>query len=138
MGRVTYEALSAAAREHPSETQDRMTELPKVVFSTSLTGPLDWANSRVAADAVSEVTTMKSSGGAPLRTFGSLSVVSTLMKADLVDRLRLVVFPQILAATGVEPAFAGLDLDVDLDLLSTSTLDDRLVLLDYRPRPRRA
>jgi hypothetical protein len=65
-----------------------------------------------------------------------MSVVSALMAADLVDRLRLVVFPQILAASGLEPAFAGLD--VDLDLLSTSTLDNRLVVLEYRPRVRRS
>ena len=70
--------------------------------------------------------------------FGSMSVVSALMAVDLVDRLRLVVFPQILAASGLEPAFASLDVDLDLDLLSTSTPDNRLVVLEYHPRVRRS
>ncbi len=67
-----------------------------------------------------------------------MSVVSALMAVDLVDRLRLVVFPQILAASGLEPAFARLDVDLDLDLLSTSTPDNRLVVLEYHPRVRRS
>ncbi len=50
----------------------------------------------------------------------------------MVDRLRLVVFPQILGATGREPIFAGLP-DVDLELVETDVLDGRLVTLEYRP-----
>jgi hypothetical protein len=42
------------------------------------------------------------------------------------------VFPQILGATGREPIFAELS-DLDLDLIDTTVLDGRLVLLDYRP-----
>ena len=47
-------------------------------------------------------------------------------------RMRTV--PQILAASGQEPAFAGLP-DLNLSLSTTSVLDGRLVLLDYVPRP---
>jgi riboflavin biosynthesis pyrimidine reductase len=54
------------------------------------------------------------------------------MEAGMVDRLRLVVFPQILGATGREPIFAGLP-DVDLELVETDVLDGRLVTLEYRP-----
>ncbi|WP_341251895.1 dihydrofolate reductase family protein [Euzebya pacifica] len=135
MGRVTYETLSAAAVADPSDSPDRMTELPKVICSTTLDEPLAWANSRITRDAVSEVRTLKSSLDVPLRTFGSLSIVSTLVAADLVDRLRLVVFPLALGESGREPALAGLP-DVDLELLSTETLDGRLVVLEYRPHRR--
>jgi riboflavin biosynthesis pyrimidine reductase len=63
---------------------------------------------------------------------GSLSVVKALLRAGLVDRLRLIVFPQILGETGREPLFSELH-DIDLDLVKTGVLDGRLVALEYRP-----
>ncbi len=83
-------------------------------------------------DLVEEVRSLKAQSGDPLRTIGSLSVVKSLLEAGLVDRLRLVVFPQILGETGREPIFAGLP-DVDLELIETNVLDGRLVTLEYRP-----
>jgi len=59
---------------------------------------------------------------------GSLSVVKVLIEAGLVDRLRLVVFPQILGETGREPIVSGLP-DVNLELPGADTL----VALEYRP-----
>jgi riboflavin biosynthesis pyrimidine reductase len=59
-------------------------------------------------------------------------VVKALMGAGLVDRLRLVVFPQILGETGREWIFDGLP-DVNLELIETDVLDGRLVALEYRP-----
>jgi len=67
-----------------------------------------------------------------LIAIGSLSVVKALMGAGLMDRLRLVVFPQILGETGREPLFAGLP-DVNLELPGTDVSDGRLVTLEYRP-----
>jgi len=132
MGRVTYEAMSAIAQNQPVEGADRMNELPKVVFSKTLGEPLEWNNSRLAgSDLVEEVRSLKAQSGDPLRTIGSLSVVKALLEAGLVDRIRLVVFPQILGETGREPIFAGLP-DVDLELIETNVLDGRLVTLEYR------
>src|SRR5215217_1339406 len=108
MGHVTYEAMSAIAQNEPVEGADRMNELPKVVFSRTLQEPLEWNNSRLAeADLVEEVRSLKAGSGDPLRTIGSLMVLKALLEAGLVDRLRLVVFPQILGETGREPIFAG-------------------------------
>src|SRR5215218_8516308 len=133
MGRVTYEVMSAIVRDQPVEGADRMNELPKVVFSGTLGEPLEWNNSRLAeADLVDEVRLLKIQTGDPLRTIGSLSVVKALLEAGLVDRLRLMVFAQILGETGREPIFAGLP-DIDLELVGTNVLDDRLVTLEYRP-----
>lgn len=133
MGRVTYEAMSAIVRNQPVEGADRMNELPKVVFSKTLREPLEWNNSRLAeADLADEVRSLKAQTGDPLRTIGSLSVVKSLMEAGMVDRLRLMVFPQILGHTGREPIFAGLP-DIDLELVDTNVLDGRLVTLEYRP-----
>ena len=50
----------------------------------------------------------------------------------LVDRLRLMVFPQILGNTEREPIFEGLR-DIDLELAGTDVLDGRLVMIEYRP-----
>jgi len=133
MGRVTYEALSAIAQNHPVESPDRMSELPKVVFSRTLGEPLAWDNSRLAkADLIEEVRRLKAESDAPLRTIGSLSVVKSLLEARMVDQLRLTVFPLILGSTGWEPIFAGLP-DIHLDLVDTEVLDARLVTLEYRP-----
>ena len=133
MGRKTYEMMWAIVRDQPVEGQDRMNELPKVVFSRTLVEPLAWSNSRLAkADLVGEVRSLKAEGGEPLRTIGSLSVVKALMQAELVDRLRLLVFPLILGETGREPLFAGYP-DIGLELVGTKVLDGRLVTLEYRP-----
>ena len=71
-------------------------------------------------------------GDTDLRTIGSLSLVSQLLQAGLVDRLRLLVFPLIIGETGQEPAFAQLP-DIGLDLVGQSMLDQRIVLSEYRP-----
>ena len=133
MGRVTYEAMSAIVRDQPVEGADRVSELPKVVFSRTLREPLAWDNSRLAkANLVEEVRRLKAESDAPLRTIGSLSVVKSLLEARMVDRLRLTVFPLILGSTGREPVFAGLP-DIHLELVDTQVLDARLVTLEYRP-----
>ena len=133
MGRVTYEALLAIAHNHPVEGADRMSELPKVVFSRTLREPLAWDNNRLAkADLVEEIRRLKADSDAPLRTIGSLSVVKGLLEARMVDRLRLTVFPLILGSTGREPVFAGLP-DIHLELVDAEVLDARLVTLEYRP-----
>jgi len=79
-----------------------------------------------------EIRALKEEPGDPLRSVGSLSLVKNLAELRLVDRLRLVVFPQILGATGREPILAGLP-DIDLELVDNQVLDSRLVLLEYRP-----
>jgi dihydrofolate reductase len=110
-----------------------MNELPKVMFSRTPEEPLEWNNSRLArANLVDEVRSPKAEGDEPLRTMGSLSVVKALLEAGLVDRLRLMVFAQILGNMGREPTFQGLP-DIDLELGGTDVLDGRLVTIEYRP-----
>lgn len=65
------------------------------------------------------------------RTYEMLNELQ-LLTAGLVDRLKLVLCPLVLGQTGREPAFAGLP-DLGFDLLSTSVLDGRVLLLEYRP-----
>jgi dihydrofolate reductase len=128
MGANTYRVLSVMA-DDPSSS--RMTELPKIVFSRSLRAPLTWANTTLIADeAETAVPALKGEPGDPLRVIGSLSLVRSLLRLGLVDRLRLMLFPQLLGASGQEPVFGDLP-DLNLDLASTTVLDGRLVLLEY-------
>jgi dihydrofolate reductase len=135
MGANTYRVLAEVAASEADANGSAMTELPKVVFSRSLQAPLTWANTTlVAEDVATAVPAMKREHGDLLRVIGSLSLVGSLLRLGLVDRLRLLLFPQILAASGQEPAFAGLP-DLNLSLFTTNVLDGRLVLLDYVPQP---
>ncbi len=134
MGATTYGLMSGFAVELPDDPGvAALTALPKVVFSSTLEAPLSWANTQlVNGDAVEAVKEMKRSDPRPLRTLGSLSVCRSLLKAGVVDRFRVVVFPVITGTTGKERIFDGYP-DVALDLVESRTFDDRLQLLDYVP-----
>jgi dihydrofolate reductase len=86
----------------------------------------------VNGDAVEAVEEMKRSDPRPLRTLGSLSLCRSLLRAGLVDRFRVVVFPVITGATGKERIFDGYP-DVMLELVESRTFDGRLQLLEYIP-----
>jgi dihydrofolate reductase len=133
MGRVTYEALAEFAPRAGDPISMRMTELPKVVFSSGLQEPLTWKNARLSrAPAADEIRALKSQQGERLRSLGSIRLVNSLMGLGLVDRLRLMVFPLVLGSEGREPVFAALA-RTPLKLVATQTLDARLVLLEYAP-----
>ena len=132
MGATTYRLMSGMAEEEP-EAFAALEQVDKVVFSSTLTEPLSWANTRlVADDPVAVVRAMKDEDGPALTTLGSLTLARSLLEAGLVDQFRLVVFPVINGATGRDRIFDGYP-DVRLDLLESRTFDGRLQLLDYRP-----
>ena len=111
-----------------------LTNASKVVFSSTLQPPLSWANTRlISEDAVEAVRQMKQEGNSPMRTLGSLSLCRSLLKAGLVDRFRVVVFPVITGSTGSDRIYDGYP-DVALDMVASRTFDGRLQLLEYVPR----
>jgi dihydrofolate reductase len=133
MGRVTYEIMARAWPSAPGPLAGPMNSLPKLVFSTTLAGPLAWTNAQLAKRGpVEEVRALKAQPGDPLRSIGSITLVRDLMAAGLVDRLRLVVFPHVLGQAGQEPVFAGYP-ETSLNLASSTVLDSRLVVCEYRP-----
>lgn len=134
MGAATYRLMSGFAAQAPDETgMAELTALPKVVFSASLAGPLSWPNTElVSGDAVDAVRAMKEQGRRPLRTIGSLALSRSLLRAGLVDRYRVVVFPVITGATGRDRIFDGYP-DVALELVDHRTFDGRLQMLEYVP-----
>jgi dihydrofolate reductase len=132
MGATTYRLFADLAESSGGAAFAQLTEMPKVVFSSTLQEPLSWANSRlVNADAVEAVRAMKADG-ASLRTIGSLSLCRSLLDAGLVDRFRVVVFPVITGSTGRERIYDGYP-DVGLELVASRTFDGRLQLLEYVP-----
>ena len=107
--------------------------LPKVVFSTTLSEPLSWVNTQlVANDPVEAVREMKDTAAKSMRTIGSLTLCRSLLKAGLVDRFRVVVFPVITGSSGRERIYDGYP-DVALEMISSRTFDGRIQLLEYVP-----
>jgi len=98
LGRTTYEGFAEA---WPSRTDewgfaDKMNGIPKYVASTTLT-QADWNNSTIiSGDLVDEVQKIVDQGDGPLLVVGSGSIVRQLIGHDLVDEIRLMVFPTIL------------------------------------------
>jgi dihydrofolate reductase len=107
--------------------------MSKVVFSTTLSEPLSWANTQlVAKDPVEAVREMKDAASESMRTIGSLTLCRSLLKAGLVDRFRVVVFPVITGSSGRERIYDGYP-DVVLEMISSRTFDGRIQLLEYVP-----
>jgi dihydrofolate reductase len=112
---------------------DKLSRMPKVVFSSTLQEPLTWANSRlVRGDAVEAVRAMKQEGTGSLRTLGSLTLCRSLLEAGLVDRFRVGVFPVITGSTGRDRIYDGYP-DVALEMIAGRTFDGRIQLLEYVP-----
>ena len=133
--RLFAEMLASSTEE--SEVRDpwvtRMVNLPAIMVSTTLEGPLDWADAIViSGDAVDVVSRLKEESEVPLRSHGSLSMNRALMAAGLVDRVQVTLFPVITGQNGSAAIFEGAA-DFDLELLESRTLDGNIQELTYRP-----
>lgn len=135
MGAETYRQMSGFVAAGDDPTFARMVELPKIVFSSTLEPPLSWANTTLVTEpAGTAVPALKSApDGLRMRTIGSASLVRSLFQLRLVDRVRIMVFPMVHGVAGEQPLFTGLPV-LDLDLIGSTVIDDRLVLLDYSVR----
>jgi dihydrofolate reductase len=133
MGANTYRLMHGFAKDGEPGT-DVLGGFSKVVFSSMLTEPLEWENSTlVTGDAAEAVRAMKQDGGKSMRTIGSLTLCRSLLKAGLVDRFRVVIFPVITGATGAERIYDGYP-DVALDMTDSRTFDGQIQLVEYVPR----
>jgi len=132
MGANTYRAMSGLAAGGEPGTA-ALAGLSKVVFSSTLVEPLTWPNTRlVATDAIAAVRELKETGAKAMRTLGSISLCRSLLKAGLVDRFRVVVFPVITGRTGQDRIYDNYP-DVALKMVNSRTFDGRLQLLEYVP-----
>ncbi len=97
-GRRTYEFLASRWPARSGEFADRLNEMPKYVVSSTLKDP-DWNNATVlAGDVMQEVSKLKEELDGEIVVAGSIRLVRTLMENDLVDELRLMMYPVVLGA----------------------------------------
>ncbi len=96
LGRVTYEGFAAAWPSREGEFADKLNSDPKYVISTTLTDP-EWQHTTVIAnDVIEAIAKLKEQTNGVILVAGSGTLVATLLGADLVDELRLMVFPTVL------------------------------------------
>jgi dihydrofolate reductase len=129
LGRRSYEFFGLRWRPRRGELADRLNSMPKYVVSSTLEHP-DWDNSTVLkGDVVTEVSKLKQELDGEIIVPASYQLGPTLMEHDLVDVLRLVVFPVVL---GTGERFFGETSDKKpMRLVRTQTIGDGLVLVAY-------
>jgi dihydrofolate reductase len=130
LGRRTYESFAGAWPGRAGDPfADKLNSMRKVVASTTLTDP-EWANTEVVADLEGAVRALKAEDGGDILLTGSVSVARDLLKADLVDEIRLVQYPVVLGTGRRLFDDAG---SHRFDLVSaTPAGDSGVVLLGYR------
>jgi dihydrofolate reductase len=131
LGRRTYEWLAARWPSRSGELADRLNSLPKYVVSATLGHPA-WNNSTVlTGEALSEVQKLKQTLAGEIVVPGSFQLVHALIEHDLVDELRLKVFPVALGAG--ERLFGETSDKKPLRLLHTETVEGGVACLSYQP-----
>jgi dihydrofolate reductase len=129
-GRRTYEFLAARWPSRSGELADRLNAMPKYVVSSTLEAPT-WNNSTVLkGDVVGEVFRLKRQLGGGIVVPGSIRLARTLFEHDLVDELRLTIYPVLLGAG--ERLFGEIGDKQPMRLVESRTLDDGLVRLTYQ------
>ncbi|CAG0930036.1 hypothetical protein TFLX_01561 [Thermoflexales bacterium] len=117
-------------RSEEEASVDELANAAKVVFSSTLQPPLPWANTRlISEDPVEAVRAMKREGNGSMRTIGSLTLCRSLLKAGLVDRFRVVVFPAITGSTGYDRIYDDYP-DVALDMVTSWTFSQSIADVD--------
>ena len=134
LGATTFRQFAKFVKEFDEPYYDRMNEMPKIVFSSTL-DPQEpgWENSTVIAeDAVTAIERLKSTTDIPMRSHGSISLNRALLAAGLVDRLEVMVFPAITGKSGYAALLQG-GAEFDLELIESTVLDSRTMKLVYKP-----
>ena len=137
-GRVTYQMMAqywqspGAAAQDPVIVQ-RMHDLAKIVFSSTLE-KTEWFNTRlVKNNAAGELMKMKEQSGRDMVILGSSDLAVTLTKLGLIDEYRIIVNPVVLGSG--KPLLKGLSARLKLRLLAARSFASGSVLLCYQPDP---
>jgi dihydrofolate reductase len=131
LGRVTYDVFAASWPSMEGEVADKFNAMPKYVVSSTLENP-EWNNSVVLeGDVVEEVSRLRQELGGDVVVHGSPQLVQTLLEHDLVDELRIMVFPVVLG-TG-KRLFGKTSDKKRLRLTNSRTVGDGIAILVYEP-----
>jgi dihydrofolate reductase len=131
LGRVTYEGFAKAWPTREGEFADKFNSMPKYVVSSTLKDP-EWTNSTVlSGDVAEEVGKLKSELDGDVVVHGSPQLVQTLLEHDLVDELRLMVFPVVLGAG--KRLFGETSDKKPLRLVDSKVVGDGVAIQVYAP-----
>ena len=131
LGRRSYEWLAARWPSRSGELADRLNSLPKYVASSTLEHP-DWNSSTVLkGDVVNEVSKLKHERNGEIVVPASFQLVHTLIEHDLVDELRLKIFPVVLGAG--KRLFGETSDKRPMRLVDTQTVGGDVAFLTYEP-----
>ena len=131
LGRRSYEYFGVRWRPRTGELADRVNSMPKYVVSSTLQEP-DWNNSRVlTGDVVTEVSKLKQELDGEIVVPASYQLGRTLIEHDLVDEVRLVVFPVVLGDG--ERLFGQTTGKKPMRLVDAKTVGGGLAFLTYQP-----
>ncbi len=131
LGRVTYQGFAAVWPESEDEGADYFNSVRKYVVSKTLEEPLEWNNSTlIKGDIVEEITGLKRQDGKDITVHGSATLTQTLMRHDLVDRYRLLVYPVVL---GEGKRLFKDGIPATLNLVGSQVFDSGVVALVYEP-----
>jgi dihydrofolate reductase len=129
LGRRTYEGFAAAWPSREGEFADKFNTMPKYVVSSTLKDP-EWSNSTVLdGDVVDEVSKLRQELDGNIVVHGSAQLVQALVDNDLVDELRLMVFPVVLG-TG-KRIFGETSDKKPMRLADSKVVGDGVVILTY-------
>jgi dihydrofolate reductase len=129
LGRVTYEAFADSWPPRTGEFADKFNNMPKYVVSSTLSDP-EWTNSTVLDGDLDEaVAGVKEKHDGDILVHGSAQLVQGLLDRDLVDELRLMVFPVVLG-TG-KRLFGDTSDKKALRLVDSRTVGDGVAILVY-------
>ncbi len=129
LGRRSYEWFAARWPSRSGELADRLNSMPKYVVSSSLTDP-EWNNSTVLkGDPVEAVSKLKGELTGQIVVPASFQLVRALMERDLVDELRLRIFPVVLGSG--ERLFGETSDKVPMRLVDFTTVDGDVAFLTY-------
>ncbi|MGH2738966.1 MAG: dihydrofolate reductase family protein [Actinomycetota bacterium] len=130
LGRVTYEGFATAWPSREGEFADKFNSMPKYVVSSTLENP-EWNNSTVLkGDVVESVKKLKTELNGNIVVHGSVQLAQTLIENDLVDDLRLMVFPVVLGAG--KRLFGETTDKKALRLASSQIVGDGVAILIYQ------
>src|SRR3989440_9469565 len=129
LGRVTYEGFAEAWPSREGEFADKFNNMPKYVVSSNLNDP-EWNNSTVLeGDLADEVAKVKEKHEGDVVVHGSAQLTQSLLDRDLVDELRLMVFPVVLGSG--KRLFGETADKKPLRLADSKTVGDGIAILTY-------
>jgi dihydrofolate reductase len=131
LGRVTYQGFAAAWPSREGEFADKFNTMPKYVVSSTL-DEAEWTNSTVLrGDVAEEVARLRQEQDGDIVVHGSARLVQTLLEHDLVDELRLMVFPVVLGSG--KRLFDETNDKKPLRLVDSKVVGDGVAVLIYEP-----